>query len=209
MADKFCLKMPKFHVTFSDLLHAVNLRHGIEGFTSPPKEGMLRIFSLWKIRRLRSGLNPRTWVPKASTLPLDHRSRYESDFVECIWKKDLRLWKKQNFLLQENGEPRTGIMILAEISWPAVEHTPPRVPVMFAHLQCLNMRNIIRNLALTHIVTSYDYYNPTHGVRKQPNAVLSNLLQHRPIWILQPQPVTFSGEMYFILHNKGFKITTT
>ena len=26
-----------------------------------------------KIRRLRPGLNPRTWVPKASTLPLDHR----------------------------------------------------------------------------------------------------------------------------------------
>ena len=32
-------------------------------------------FSPWKIRRLRPGLNPRTWVPKASTLPLDHRSR--------------------------------------------------------------------------------------------------------------------------------------
>ena len=32
-------------------------------------------FSPWKIRRLRSGLNPRSWVPKASTLPLDHRSR--------------------------------------------------------------------------------------------------------------------------------------
>jgi hypothetical protein len=29
-----------------------------------------------KIRRLRPGLNPRTWVPKASTLPLDHRSRF-------------------------------------------------------------------------------------------------------------------------------------
>jgi hypothetical protein len=28
-----------------DLLHAVNLRHGTEGFTSPPKEGVLRIFS--------------------------------------------------------------------------------------------------------------------------------------------------------------------
>jgi hypothetical protein len=28
-----------------------------------------------KIRRLRLGLNPRTWVPKASTLPLDHWSR--------------------------------------------------------------------------------------------------------------------------------------
>ena len=59
-----------------DLLHAANLRHGTDGFTSPPKEGVPRIFFLpLKIRRLRPGLNPRTWVPKASTLPLDHRSR--------------------------------------------------------------------------------------------------------------------------------------
>jgi hypothetical protein len=27
------------------LLHAVNLRHGTDGFTSPPKKGALRIFS--------------------------------------------------------------------------------------------------------------------------------------------------------------------
>jgi hypothetical protein len=27
-----------------DLLHAANLRHGTDGFTSPPKEGVLRIF---------------------------------------------------------------------------------------------------------------------------------------------------------------------
>jgi len=59
-----------------DLLHGANLRHGTGGFTSPPKEGVLRIFSPLKIRRLRLGLNLRTWVPKASTLPLDHRSRY-------------------------------------------------------------------------------------------------------------------------------------
>ena len=32
------------HVTFGDLLHAVKLRHGTDGFTSPPKEGMLRFF---------------------------------------------------------------------------------------------------------------------------------------------------------------------
>jgi hypothetical protein len=32
-------------------------------------------FSPWKIRRLRPGLNPRTWVLKASTQLLDHRSR--------------------------------------------------------------------------------------------------------------------------------------
>jgi hypothetical protein len=28
-----------------DLLHAANLRHGTDGFTSPSKEGLLRIFS--------------------------------------------------------------------------------------------------------------------------------------------------------------------
>jgi len=58
-----------------DLLHAANRRHGTDGFTSPPKEGVVRIFSPLKIRRLLPGLNPRTWVPNASTLPLDHRSR--------------------------------------------------------------------------------------------------------------------------------------
>jgi len=61
---------------FRDLLHAANLRHETDGFTSPPKKGVLRIFSPLKIRRFRQGLNPRTGVLKASTLPLDHRSRY-------------------------------------------------------------------------------------------------------------------------------------
>ena len=70
----FCLKMPDFHVTFRDLLHSVNLRHGTKGFTSLGKEGVLRIFSPWKIRRLRPSLNPVTWVPKANKLPLDHWS---------------------------------------------------------------------------------------------------------------------------------------
>ena len=48
MADEFCLKMPDLHVTLRDLLHAVNLQHGTDGFTSPPKEGMLRIFFVLK-----------------------------------------------------------------------------------------------------------------------------------------------------------------
>jgi len=60
---------------FRDLLHAANLRQGTDGFTSPPKEGVLRIFLPLKIRRLRPGLNLQTWVLKASTLLLDHRSR--------------------------------------------------------------------------------------------------------------------------------------
>ena len=44
MTSEFCLKMPDFHVTFRELLHAVNLQHGTNGFTSLLKEGVLRIF---------------------------------------------------------------------------------------------------------------------------------------------------------------------
>jgi hypothetical protein len=33
------------HVNHADFLHAANLRHGTDGFTSLPKEGMLWIFS--------------------------------------------------------------------------------------------------------------------------------------------------------------------
>ena len=38
--------LPKFRLPrkFRDLLHAANLRHGTDGFTSPPNEGVLRIF---------------------------------------------------------------------------------------------------------------------------------------------------------------------
>jgi hypothetical protein len=40
----FSLKFPDFHITFRELLHAVNLRHGTHSFTSLPKEGVLKIF---------------------------------------------------------------------------------------------------------------------------------------------------------------------
>ena len=46
------------------LLHAAKLGHGSDSFTSPPKEGMRRIFQI----RLQPGLNPRTRVPEASIL---------------------------------------------------------------------------------------------------------------------------------------------
>jgi hypothetical protein len=62
-----------FHVTFRDLLHAVKLRHGTDGFTSPPNEGVLRIFSALKIQQFQPGANP---AEDTSTLPLDHRSHY-------------------------------------------------------------------------------------------------------------------------------------
>jgi hypothetical protein len=52
-----------------NLLHAANLRHGTDGFTSPPKVGVLRIFFALKNPTASAGFEP------ASTLPLDHRSR--------------------------------------------------------------------------------------------------------------------------------------
>jgi hypothetical protein len=55
---------------------ATSTSHGTDGFTSPPKEGVLRNFFARKIQRLRPGLNPWTRVPKASTLPLDDRNRF-------------------------------------------------------------------------------------------------------------------------------------
>ena len=64
------------------LLHAANLRHGTDNFTSLPKEGVLRIFYRpLKIQRLRPGLNPRTWVSGASALPLHHRSRLDDSLI--------------------------------------------------------------------------------------------------------------------------------
>ena len=45
-ARNFPVILPKLRLPrkFRDLLHAENLRHGTDGFTSPPKEGMLRFF---------------------------------------------------------------------------------------------------------------------------------------------------------------------
>ena len=73
MADQILPESGDFHATFRVLLHAVKLRHGTDGFTSPPKEGVLRIFSPEK----SDGLGRvRTREPKASTLPADHLSRF-------------------------------------------------------------------------------------------------------------------------------------
>jgi len=47
MGEKLPRILPKVATSTSllVLLNAVNLRHGTDGFTSPPKEGALRIFS--------------------------------------------------------------------------------------------------------------------------------------------------------------------
>jgi len=55
------------YTPFRDLLHAANLRHGTDGFTSPPKEGVLRIFSPWKILTASAVFEP-TNLGKKGTL---------------------------------------------------------------------------------------------------------------------------------------------
>jgi len=56
-----------------------------------PEEGVLRIFSPLKIPRLRPGLNPRTWVLKASTLtprppkPLYFYFWITNKEAKCVW----------------------------------------------------------------------------------------------------------------------------
>ena len=52
--------LPKFRLPrqFMDLLHAANLRHGTDGFTSPPKEGALRTFFALKILTASAGFEP-------------------------------------------------------------------------------------------------------------------------------------------------------
>ena len=65
---QFCLQHATSTVSVGIFYVPTNLRHGTDGFTSPPKEGMLRIFFARKIRPLQPGLNSRTRVPEASIL---------------------------------------------------------------------------------------------------------------------------------------------
>jgi hypothetical protein len=86
--------MPTSTLHFRDLLHTANLRHGTHGFTSLPKEGVLRIFPPLKIRRLRPGLNPWTWVPEASTLtPRPPKPLSECLLIKC---RTFLLWSRLN-----------------------------------------------------------------------------------------------------------------
>jgi hypothetical protein len=60
-----------------DFWHAPKLGHGTDYFTSPPKEGMLRIFS----HRKKSGSNPRTRKPEASMLTTRPPSNATGNFL--------------------------------------------------------------------------------------------------------------------------------
>jgi len=56
-SDKFRLRI-RLPRNSRDLLHAANLRHGTDGFASPPKEGVLRIFFALKNPTASAGFEP-------------------------------------------------------------------------------------------------------------------------------------------------------
>jgi len=72
---EFCWKwrLPRH---FWVLLYAVNLRHGTDSFTSPPKEGALRIFSPEKSEGFGRVWTCELGYQRPARLPLDHRSRF-------------------------------------------------------------------------------------------------------------------------------------
>ena len=71
MVDEFRLKMPDFHVTFRDLLHASKTMTWDKGLYFPSEGRLVENFF---------ALNPRTWVPKAS----DATSRPPKPLVQHV-----------------------------------------------------------------------------------------------------------------------------
>ena len=94
MAAEFCLRNISIHAR-KVLLHAVNLRHGTDGFTSPPKEVVLRIFITLKNPLTSAGI---------------HRGRHRQymEMVKFIPQQLFRQGKTVLCILQEtvwNPEP--------------------------------------------------------------------------------------------------------
>ena len=105
-------------------------------------------FSPWKIQRLRSRLNPRTWVPKASTLPLDHRSR-PSTFLSIFFSKilsphsSLKVRDQITYPHKTTGKIillYTSVPVLLDCKWEEKdlgskggEHFPDLISSLFLH----------------------------------------------------------------------------
>jgi hypothetical protein len=88
------------------LLHAAKLRHGTDGFTSPPKEGMLRIFSSEKSDgfgrdRTREASMLTTRPPKSLSTHVSNRMKKHliSKLRTFIWNIERTNWMKKNEIL--------------------------------------------------------------------------------------------------------------
>jgi hypothetical protein len=79
----FCSYLQVFFFTCRKIL-----RHGTSGFTSPPKECVLRIF----IALTRQGLNLRTYGPTASNITITLPRRYLTLFLSGWRNCDRKVW---------------------------------------------------------------------------------------------------------------------
>jgi len=110
---EFCRKwrLPRH---FCVLLHAVNLRHGTDGFTSPPKEGVLRIFSpeksdgfgrVWTREQSYTlcWINWAIWTPHCqgifSSVSLFVQTRFLSQSKQYLLEKERRKEKEERVFL--------------------------------------------------------------------------------------------------------------
>ena len=100
IADEFCLKMPDFHVTFRGLLHAVNLRHGTDGFTSPPKEGVLRIFFTLKNPTASVGFEPGNLGTKSQRATSRPPKPLPTTLNDCDVVDDSKYWLNMQLALR-------------------------------------------------------------------------------------------------------------
>jgi len=86
-SDKFRLEFD-FHVILEIFYMPQICDMGQTALLPLRRKAYWGFFSPLKIRRLWPGLNPRTWVPKTSTLPLDHRSRFFQickEYSHTLW----------------------------------------------------------------------------------------------------------------------------
>ena len=98
------LRLP--HINFRVRLHAANMRHGTNGFISLSEEG---------VRQLRPVLKPRTWVPRASTLPPDHRGRDEYTKSEASYLTDRSKQERTAKQQREDGYSAVGLVICTDL----------------------------------------------------------------------------------------------
>ena len=76
---KFCLNAD-FHVTFRDLVHAVKLRHGTDGFTSPSEGRRAEVFFRPKNPTASAGCEPANLGTKGQHAT----SRPQKPLVCCV-----------------------------------------------------------------------------------------------------------------------------
>jgi hypothetical protein len=121
MAAEFCRRT---YGARRVLLHAVNLRHGTDGFTSPPKEGVLRILITRRLHgataqkiKIWTHTTVKISTPKSQVLCLQHRSSNKTQMQE----------PKETWLLN------------ITVSGPIFEHETSRIP----RLDCYSSRQQI------------------------------------------------------------------